>query len=322
MILTQLQEQYTPYLSKRVLYRTALLTQKRAKKLIKAKIRATKSQTKAYIRRQYFISTAIKDAGIAIKKNEDIFITMMLIIGILAYSLSVTTANILLSFFGTTTLLTEVTHIGSGVILLTSLVVLSIICGWILAFILNMVSFAVMDGAVKKSYRSVRLTLRRSLSMASRMTATWTLMLGIIGVPLSLGTVAGYFYMRSNAISMDHLKVLAPKLVVGGIVWFLLILMHIGLMPYVALFETKISLIDVVLRSIRLVKRRGRLFLLFSYLLFASSLMALFIGTSKISTFTGINHVLLFTFCAVVTVILGNAVLVVFYRKRKLARVN
>jgi hypothetical protein len=181
-----------------------------------------------------------------------------------------------------------------------------------------MMSVAVMDGATRKVRRSVRSTVRTSLRQAGRVSSAWLLFGTIIAVPLAVGAAGSYAYLHSHAVSIDMLLGDLTKAVIVALAWLIYAIMQYGLVPYIALFEPELPLSRTLRRSRQLVQRRGHLFLLFGYLLFGATLVAAF----KLADIISLGQGLLFAMLALTITLIANGTMVVFYRKRRLARTH
>jgi hypothetical protein len=206
-----------------------------------------------------------------------------------------------------------------GLLSLMAVGVLATACIWLIAFILNGLSLAQMDGANGKRHTSLRATLRRSLALTSRVSTAWlmlglisSIMISIIGAPIAI-----YYYL--------HFLHTTPSLnfYVLSTVWSLLGLFGLAsfsLMPQVALFEPSLPLIKTPLRSYQLVKRRGRLFVLALQAALAMSIAASLGATNLLRGIIDSGSTILFSILVTVLLISSQLMLTALYRKRKLAR--
>ncbi len=322
MSLTQLQAYYQPWLKKQSLKRDLKKMLITAEKQLKAKTRRAKSKTIAAINRQYYISTAYADARVAARHNEDIAITMLILAFVIGYSAAAMILELLIIAFGTAFVLADITKIDPGVFMLVAGMTLGIVCSWLTSLLLNMQSLALMDGALRKTKRSVRSTIRKSLRYTTRVTEAWVLFLGIlVGIPL-LAVWSAFSIISLTEISMNQLFSYAPFGITALIAWVVIMLMEYSLVPYVALFEPTVPLRHLLTRSSQLVNRRGRIFILLSSILFGASLF----GAYKLAVYSesvlGVHRGLQFFSYSLIIALLANAIMVMLYRKRKLARVN
>jgi len=198
--------------------------------------------------------------------------------------------------------------------------VLLVLCAWLAAFLLNMLSLAVMDGANRKVKRSIRATTRQGLRYSTRVANAWFVLGAIIAMPLLAASALGYLYIDLFGSSAVKPEAFLPYVIAAAAAWVLFALLHYSLIPQVALFEPKLPLKQVITRSRHLVRRRGRLFLLAGYGLLGVVLTAGYQLSELIEKFFGLENVLSLFMGTFVTVIFANCILVIFYRKRKLAR--
>lgn len=316
MSFTQLGILDLPRPNRRFFKRKLSHARKQTHKLFRAQIRRARSRSLAAIRSQYYLTDAFDDLRIAARRNEDIFITAIILILVLGFSYVATAANFLILFFKTAYDLADLSGVNMGLLMAVAGVVAAVLFGWLAAFLLNLMSVAIMDGATRKVRRSVRTTVRTSLRHAGRVASAWLLFGCIIGVPLALGAAGSYLYMHAHAISMDALLGDLPKAVIAALTWIIFVLMQYSLVPYVALFEPELPLSRILRRSRQLVSRRGHLFLLFGYLLFVAALG----GAYKVTELAGPGQGLAFAVLALGISLVANGTLVMLYRKRKLAR--
>jgi hypothetical protein len=305
-----------PWPNRRFFQRKLSHAQKQLYKLTKAQLRRAKSRSVATIRRQYYLTDAVSDLRVAIGRNEDIFITAVMAILVLGFSYVATAANFLILFFKTAYDLADLSGINMGLLMVVAGTVIAVLFGWLAAFLLNLMSVAVMDGATRKVHRSVRSTVRTSLRQAGRVASAWLLFGCVIGLPLALGVAGSYYYMHAHAVSMDELLGDLPKAVIGALTWIVFAIMQYSLAPYVALFEPELPLSRTLRRSRQLVRRRGHLFLLFGYLIFGAALVAAY----RLSSVAGSGQGLVFAMLTLIITFTAHGTLVMLYRKRKLAR--
>lgn len=320
MSLTQLQAYYQPWLKKRSLKKDLLLYRKIAQKFIKSTVRKAKTQIKHNIRSQYYVTGAYADVKKAASRNEDIFITMIILAVVLSYSSAAISIDILITAFSAIFTFSEITKIDSTVFIAMACGSLAVIVSWLAAFTMNMQSIALMDGANRKRLNTVRTTIRQSLSLASRVTYSW-LILGmiIIGIPL-IAALIGSAYLSLTNITMLEMLAIVPYVITAGITWCVIMLMEYALLPYVMLFEPKISVRQAMFRSHTLIEQKGRIFLLFLYLLLSISLIGSFALAVRVESLLGVHRGLHFFGFSLVVLLIFNAVMTMFYRKRKLAR--
>ncbi len=320
MSLTQLQAYYQPWLKKRSLRKELLLFRKNTQKLLKAQIRKAKTKTIRAVRSQYYVSTALADAKIAARRNEDIVITMTILAIVICYSAAAISLDLLITAFSAVFALSEVTKIDPSTLIILTFGSVAVIAGWLAAMVMNMQSIALLDGANRKRINTVRSTVRKSLKYTSRVTYSWLLIgLIIIGIP-ALGAIAAAMYLSQTTISMLGMLEFAPFAITAGIAWVVIMLMEYGLVPYIMLFEPHLSFRQTLSRSNELIKNKGRIFLLCADILLGISLAGAYFTATKAEALLGIHRGLHFFGYGLALVLIYNAVMTLFYRKRKLAR--
>jgi hypothetical protein len=320
MILTELiQSAQPPRRRHKAFSRRLRFRMLESKRFIKAQLRKVRSKTNAAIRRQYFISQAYSDSRTAIKLNEDIYITMLMATAVVGFAFSVLMSEIAILFFQTAYDFAEATGVNMMLITSVAVGVLLTLSAWVLALFLNSLSITTIEGANRKFYRSVRSTFRRALSQAPHTAAMWLLVVLMIIVPISIvaGLAALYFYFYPATV--DQILVLAPYASIAALIWIVTVLINYGLAPHVSLFESNATIKQSFQRSRQLVMRKGRVFLLFYYILL-SSLIAGAYTLAKIAAEFGIPFVMIFAPLSLIILLQANNVLVSFYRKRYLAR--
>jgi hypothetical protein len=319
-MIIQPQTSYLPQLDGRNFKRKWKTAKLKTKRYTKAKMRKARTKANVIIRRQYFVTDAQADARLAITRNEDIFINTVIMAVLLGYSFSVSAVDLLILFFQTAYDIAGIS--GINLLLLSVLVVgvLGVLATWLIAFAFNLMSLAVLEGANGKIKRSTRRTYRKSLHYASRTANVWFILLAIISVPLLFIAIPTYLYTVMTDMTQKEMIALIPKCAGLAGIWIIAALTHVGLAPYVALFNPKLSYKDAYRRSYELVKRRGRLFLAACYLIFAGGVVAIYQVAALVQHVLGVAQIALFTTGVTLLLVHLNAVLVAFYRKRTLAR--
>jgi hypothetical protein len=320
MILTELiHSANPPRRRRRGLSRRLHYTRLRTKRYLKAHLRKARSKTNAAIKRQYFLSDAFAESRTAIKLNEDIYIGMLMAAAGIGFAFAVLISEIAILFFQTAYDFAEAT--GVNMLLITSIAtgVLLTLSAWMLALLLNTFSIAVLEGANRKIYRSIRTTFRRALSHAPHTAAMWLMVTLLITVPIgvTVGLAALYFFF--NPATVDQLLILAPYASIAALIWIVTVLINYGLAPHIALYEQPINIRQSFQRSRHLVTRKGRVFMLFYYLTLTASIAGAY-SLAKIAVEFGLPFVLLFAPLTFIIFLQANNVLVSFYRKRRLAR--
>lgn len=296
------------------------LAKARSQRFLKAKVRKAKSATISAVRRQYYFNRAYADMRNYISRNEDIYITSLIVTAVLAYAASLSLGQFLLMFFNTAYGLSDVTGINILVLMFAASMVVGVFYLWVASFLMNMMSLPIMDGAGRKTIRSLRKTARASLRLTSRVSATWVTLFGLAAVGPIIAGVVALVFIKSNPLPPEVLLDLIPKAVAASVAWVFIVLMNFGLAPYVALFEPKIGLLQTFKRSYKLVKSRGRIFLLLGYTALTFAIAAAFKLSIAAENILMLNKWVAFSLFILSAGILGNAMAVTLYRKRRLAR--
>ncbi len=225
-------------------------------------------------RQQYYFWMAHRDMRRAVTQNEDIFLASILIFTVVLFALSSTVSQLILllglSLFAVTDQLglsfIPLFMLFGGVGLLLVL--------WVLSWMTNMVSLALMDGANRKRLTSLRITLRRSLRLATRVSSAWLLYLAVVFSPVGIAAIAGAIYVLTTG-GTNELAAMQATLVAGtaAATWLLYSLTSYGLVPMIALFETDKPLTSSLQRSRRLVTERGRPFIFALYAICAGGIV-------------------------------------------------
>lgn len=324
MILTELLEtsNFPRRFGRRSLEREIKAYKKKAMRVARAQTRILRRKAVATYRRQYFLNNAYADTRTAVSRNEDIFITGLLAVFILLFSSLNTATNMMLLFLGTAYEIATFTGISMAILILTVGAIIATLCGWIICLLLNMLSIATMDGATRKVKRSSRSTARHGLALAGRITSAWALLGTLLVGPIMLAAITSFWLLQIGAITLAQLLQNVPIIALACITYFVVCLINFSLVPYVALFETKLSLTATFRRSHELVRRRGRIFTLLGYTLFGTTIYASLEFARLADKILHINLWLTFAMLTLIAIVTANCMTVVFYRKRKLARVN
>lgn len=311
-----------PKLTQRSVKRKLKFAKAKAQRIAKAKMRKAKSVSIAYYRRQYYLTTARRDLQRAVTLNEDIFIATSMIAVLIGYCFATRATDFLLLFFQTAYNTANISGISMFVLSLAAFGSLTVLLGWILAFMLNIQSIALMDGIVGKQRRSIRKTLRLGLFHASRVASVWALLAALVVVPLIALAIAAYTYISVASLPLKEVISLAPEFGVISALAVLGVLLHYSLAPYVALFETELPLTQTLKRSRQLVRRRGRIFLFATYLAFVAAAAGIYLIAAGIEHLIGLPKLITGALGGLGLLMSLNGILVVLYRKRKLARKN
>jgi hypothetical protein len=313
---------YLPRLNRRSLKRKLALAKLKSKRYTKAKLRKARSKALTVARRQYYLNAAQADLRVAVSRNEDIFISTIILAAILIYSVSAMAANMLLLFMITAYDAANTSGANMMVMTLITIGSTTVFGAWILAFIMSNISLSIMDGATGKKLRSLRSTVRRSLRSTSRVASVWFLIAMVIGVLLAALGAAGLAYVSIANPSIPRLMSLMPAAIALGVTGVLFVLAQYSLAPYITLFEAEVTPWKALGRSRRLVRRRGQLFIVAVYATLIAGFAAAYKIAAVVDDLFRINTMIVFAMLALAEIMFANGILVMLYRKRKLARKN
>lgn len=308
-------------LRRRTLKLNVLKATVRFQKKSKSLVRRTRSKSLAFARSQYYPTTAYCDVRIAIARNEDSFITAVILLIALIFSVTTTGFQFVLTFLGTATAVADLTHLNGGLVLLVTFAVPAVLCSWVAAFLINVFSITLMHGATRKIKRSIRGTVQQSLRAASRVANVWFLLIALIATVPAAFMITSSLYLRVVAGS-STVKAVIPYAVIACVLWAVYVLARYSLAPSVALFESDLALTKVLGRSRHLVKRRGHIFSIVIYLLAAVAIAAVYLFASLVQDILHIDKAALISVGSLAAILSAHGLMVMLYRKRKLARKN
>lgn len=292
---------------------------RKAKRHTKAQIRKAESSTLRYFRSQYYPTTAWSDLRLATLRNEDIVVNALILLFAIGFASTVTVFDFTLLFLNTAYDISALTGVSMSLLVLVVGGVLASLVGWTSAFLMNMMSLAVIDGANRKVKVTIRSTSRKALSMASAVTTAWFVLLVRTALPSSLAVISAVAYLKLYYPEITLPLVPASIFVASLMTWSLVNFIRFSLAPYIVLFEQ--APIPVAFRrSSELLKHRGKIFLGTVYLSLMAALGIMYGIAMFIDNLIGYNQYLIFAAFAVFGIVVTNGVLVMLYRKRKLAR--
>jgi hypothetical protein len=291
----------------------------KAHKFTRAQIKKARTNTIRYYRSQYYPATAWTDLRIAALHNEDIVLNSVVILWVIGFACAATLFDFALLFLNTAYDISSLTGIDMKILLLIVGGVLASVGGWVTAFLLNMMSLAILDGANRKIKTTVRSTLRRAISMASTVTTTWLMIALRCAMPLLVTMIVGVVYISYFygvfTLPLEVWSVAVASMMTWSIVNFL----RYSLAPYIVLFE-RAPIGSALKKSSSMLKHRGKVFLLSIYTCLVAALGIMYVVSYSIDQLIGYDWYLIFAVLAVSGLIATNGVLVMLYRKRKLAR--
>jgi hypothetical protein len=312
-------QQFEAFWPKHPTFKIDKLMVKQHRLLVRSLLR-TKRRTLVMLRRQYYVNDALVDARRAVVRNEDIVLASSIIIAVISFCTTSILAKAVYLFVMAGSVLSTISGFNLALLLLIACGVMGVLLGWIAAWMLNLLSISLMEGATRKQKRSLRLTIRKALRHASTTATAWGMLFVAAFGPAFMGLVGTlavtYFVHASWSSSLPYVLGMGALC----IVWIAWVLSQYTLLPYVRLFEPTHSWGAAAALSRRLVRRKGRVFILSGYLAFGGTLAIAYGTATLIQKLTGTNSTILFLLLSTVAVSVANAVLTMFYRKRKLAR--
>ncbi len=280
----------------------------------------TRKNTLATVRSQYMIDDAVADARRAISLNEDIVLACLFVIAVLSFSTVSILANTLYTFMLSAAFLSELSGVSMLALSFVALSVLSISILWLCAWMQNLITVSLMEAITRKRYRSLRMTIRKSLRLAPTTVAAWLVIMIVTFVPAIAVLILS---MSVVYLGRVEIQTALPYLVGAAglcIAWILHSIASYSLLPQVMLFNKGANLGQALTSSRLLVKRKGRFFIICTYLLLALSLTILYYVSVAIESSTGVNQSLTFLTLMIMPLTVTNALMTMLYRKRKLAR--
>lgn len=291
-----------------------------SKRSVSRNLTTTKRSLLAKLRSQYMLTNAFTDTRRTFLLNEDIILASIIIIVILNFSATSVIANTLYVFMLSATVASELSGVNLMLLAAITLSVLAISLIWVSSFMQNLLATSFMEALTRKQNKSLRLTIRRSLARASQTACSWLMLAALTFVPAGLimlsPIVAAYLTAVDMTVAMPYFIAAGT----GALVWVIWTLANFTLFPYVVMFGRYEDLKDALSQSRQLVKRKGRLFILSGYILFTAAMGLIYLLATAIQTLTSIDANLIFLLLSAAPISLGNVVLTILYRKRKLAR--
>lgn len=291
----------------------------KAQKIVRANIKKTQSGTVRYFRSQYYPATAWADLRIAALHNEDIVLNSVVLLWVIGFACAATIFDFALLFLNTAYDISSLTGIDMKILLIVVSGVLASIGGWVAAFLLNMMSFAILDGANRKVKTTARSTLRKAMSRASAVTTAWLMVAVRCALPLLATVIGGVVYLSYFYSALTLPLEIWAIAVAAMMTWSIMNFLRYSLTPYIVLFE-QAPVASALKKSRSMLRQRGRVFLLGTYLCLAAALGLMYAISYGIDQLIGYNWYLIFSVLAVSGLVATNGILVMLYRKRKLAR--
>ena len=318
--ISELQTEYLPGFSGRLLRRRTRLAKARVRRSLRAMVRKIIRACTLWYRRQYFLSTSLRDVRTATRANEDIVLALIIVSGALAYAYATVTTEVMYLFFEAAYAIAEILDISMVVLSAITLAVIGASLAWVAAFCFNSMSIALMQGLTGKKNRSLRSTMRLGLHYTSRTATAWMLVAAVIFLPLAAALMLGIAFLKFGNTDLLTALSAAPYAVIAGLAWILYAVMQYSLVPYIAIFEPQRSFSQVFARSHELVRTKGRTFLLSLYMAMLTAVSAVVGLSFVLENMFGLDQSLTIAFGSSLAFLGMNAIMAVFYRKRRLAR--
>lgn len=304
-----------------VIRKKIINTRKRLLKIAKIRTSRIKRNIIQRTRKYYFVSTSIKDLRNATAQNEDIVVASVVSTLMLVYACSAIALQFVYALGRVTYSMSDATGFDMGFLVLAAIPMIGLFCALLAATAMSFLSYAVLDGANRKVYRTIRSTIARSLKAASRITIAWFQLAALHFVRLLAVVIPISLYIKwisdIAVLSTDMLLVLG----IAGIVWLVFGTLAHSLVPYVVLFEPKYLVSESFARSRILMNAQAKVFVISLTVILSASMF----GLVKICTLLkpwigGASANLLLTAGMLTALMLANGAMVMLYRKRKLAR--
>ena len=303
-------------ISKRVIQRARLMTQK----IAGFSLKKTRRSLVMSLRSQYYPATAAKDLKLASQLNEDILLGSLVLALVVGYAFIATASQAIYLFVRTAYDIADLTGTNMLILMLVVSGIMFTLGGWVNAFLTNMQSYALMEGVNRKQNRSLRLTVRKSLRHASRVAYAWLLLATVVFGPLFGASVVGAAYIRLASVSANSVISVLPWIVAVSLAWIIGASINYSLAPYVALFEPKLELGQTLKRSRQLLGRKGRFSLLLGFIALSVIFAVTYVICSLLEMFLKIDKWLTFFIASYLITLWANGIMVMLYRKRKLAK--
>lgn len=269
---------------------------------------------------QYYLTSALRDSRRALRLNEDITLASLLIAVVLAFSVSNILTSALYQATSSANGLSDV--LGANVIFVVTLALggLFVAILWLVAFLQNLIAICLMEGATRKKKRSLVLTLRQSLRNASRTALAWIGLFGAIILPIGLVLIVSVAAIFLLSLTPTASLVVIVSSLITSLLWLSYILTTYSLIPYLMLFNVKLTWSQSLTECRRLVHSKGRWFLAISYLFLGAALALTYEFSQFVVQVVDCNSIALFSLVSIFVLFIHNACLTMLYRKRRLAR--
>jgi hypothetical protein len=178
-----------------------------------------------------------------------------------------------------------------------------------------------MQGINRKQNRSIRLTLRQALSKTTQTVLAWTHVIKELALPVIVAGLFGIIFIVTVPFHNNYWLLSIPAIVgLIGLGVAIKRLAYNALVPFAMLFED-LEVADAFARSRELVAVKGRLFLASVFASLIVALTAMYGVAVLINKLTTLPSGLTFSCAAIATLHYTNAILTVFYSKRRRSRI-
>lgn len=307
------------WLTKRWLHNSLLSWQK----LYRKKINYTRRQISTWYRTQYFISHAYRDMKQNIARNEDIFVAVLLASGVIGFSLAVMAANLLFQALLAVYVVADALGLSMVIVFGIAGIAYLLLMVWMIAWMQNMVSIAIWQGSNSNQRRSARNTIRQGLKYSTKTAGAWAYIMYRTALPLSLAAIIGLIILQLFGYQNIEAIIGVAAVSLVALVFSMRKLVQLTLTPAVMLFEGSETYKQAAQRSRQLIARRGSLFLTVGYILLLAAILGITgLCWLVLSHLLGANWQVFAAIFSIALATVANGMLVAFYRKRRLARVN
>lgn len=267
----------------------------------------------SWYRDQYLVITAVKDFRKAVHRNEDIYFAALVVSTLLGYAYAVAASEIFITFFLTGYTLAVVSEINVLFVSAGVSLMLAITVTWLAAFVTNILSISIYQGAYLYKVKSVSKTFRQGLQHTSRTTFAWILMLAYIALPMVAIGVLSLLYVILTKPGQYELINVAMIDVFVGIIALGYILVNYSLFPLISIFESHRNFLDAFILSRDRIARRGRLFVLTMYIFLLGGIAGSYGLATLLHNQFGSSKAFIITLGSIASVMAFQSVMVAFY---------
>jgi hypothetical protein len=162
--------------------------------------------------------------------------------------------------------------------------------------------------------------LNEDIAWGGLLIMAWASLLIAAIIPAALSAIAVLGAVKIFGLTLAEVTPYFITLEGLALGWALWVFIHYSLLPQVLLFASPNSWKDAVKQAKQLVNRKGRVFILSTYLTCLAGLSIVYGIAWSIHAVTGTSVTLTFLLLSIVPLSLVNGLLTMLYRKRRLAR--